>query len=105
MVSYRVTVPISIPLIVALQHRQDTCPDKLSLFGLMVKPVQRFPQIILQLQVRGKQVPFSHSGVCSMNGTHVKNFDLFTLGSLFRIMCNNNKNDNDNNDNDNRSNN
>lgn len=34
-----------------LQMRQITSPDRLSFFGLMVKPVQRFPQFILFLQV------------------------------------------------------
>ena len=34
-----------------LKMRQISSPDRLSLFGLMVKPVQRFPQFILLLQV------------------------------------------------------
>ncbi|XP_073969841.1 rho guanine nucleotide exchange factor 10-like isoform X3 [Rhodnius prolixus] len=33
-----------------LKARQATSPDRLSFFGLMVKPVQRFPQFILFLQ-------------------------------------------------------
>jgi Rho guanine nucleotide exchange factor 10 len=35
-----------------LKVKQITSSDRLSFFGLMVKPVQRFPQFILQLQVR-----------------------------------------------------
>ena len=34
-----------------LKQRFAAAPDKLSLFGLMVKPVQRFPQFIMLLQV------------------------------------------------------
>jgi hypothetical protein len=34
-----------------LKVKQMTAHDRLSLFGLMVKPVQRFPQFILLLQV------------------------------------------------------
>jgi Rho guanine nucleotide exchange factor 10 len=35
-----------------LKVKQMTAHDRLSLFGLMVKPVQRFPQFILLLQVK-----------------------------------------------------
>ena len=34
-----------------LKMRQVSSPDRLSFFGMMVKPVQRFPQFILFLQV------------------------------------------------------
>lgn len=34
-----------------LQVKQISSHDRLSFFGLMVKPVQRFPQFILFLQV------------------------------------------------------
>lgn len=34
-----------------LQQKLSTAANKLSLFGLMVKPVQRFPQFIMLLQV------------------------------------------------------
>jgi len=34
------------------QHRQETNKDHLTLYGLMMKPIQRFPQFILLLQVR-----------------------------------------------------
>ena len=43
-----------------LRMRQSQSPDKLSLFGLMVKPVQRFPQYILQLQDLLKHTPPGH---------------------------------------------
>ena len=43
-----------------LKTRQSQSPDKLSLFGLMVKPVQRFPQYILQLQDLLKHTPPGH---------------------------------------------
>ena len=35
-----------------MKDKLDTSIDKLSLFGLMVKPVQRFPQFIMLIQVR-----------------------------------------------------
>lgn len=35
-----------------LQQRRQVCsPDRVTLYGLMVKPIQRFPQFILLLQV------------------------------------------------------
>ena len=34
------------------QVKQISAHDRLSFFGLMVKPIQRFPQFILLLQVR-----------------------------------------------------
>lgn len=34
------------------QQRQETSKDRLTLYGLMMKPIQRFPQFILLLQVR-----------------------------------------------------
>lgn len=43
-----------------LQQRQACSPNRLSLFGLMVKPVQRFPQFILQLQDLLKYTPRDH---------------------------------------------
>ena len=43
-----------------LRMRQTQSPDKLSLFGLMVKPVQRFPQYILQFQDLLKNTPSDH---------------------------------------------
>lgn len=40
-----------------LQQRRQVCsPDRVTLYGLMVKPIQRFPQFILLLQV-SRQVP------------------------------------------------
>ncbi|XP_043239320.1 rho guanine nucleotide exchange factor 10-like isoform X5 [Amphibalanus amphitrite] len=43
-----------------LKMRQISSPDRLSLFGLMVKPVQRFPQFILLLQDLLKHTPQGH---------------------------------------------
>lgn len=43
-----------------LKMRQITSPDRLSFFGLMVKPVQRFPQFILFLQDLLKHTPQGH---------------------------------------------
>ena len=40
--------------------RQITASDRLSFFGLMVKPVQRFPQFILLLQDLLKETPQGH---------------------------------------------
>lgn len=33
------------------QHRQEINNDRMTLYGLMMKPIQRFPQFILLLQV------------------------------------------------------
>ncbi|ODM89251.1 Rho guanine nucleotide exchange factor 10 [Orchesella cincta] len=43
-----------------LKVKQMTAHDRLSLFGLMVKPVQRFPQFILLLQDLLKHTPRDH---------------------------------------------
>jgi hypothetical protein len=43
-----------------LQVKQISAHDRLSFFGLMVKPVQRFPQFILFLQVSCLQT-FMHA--------------------------------------------
>lgn len=37
---------------VVFQKKQASSPDRITLYGLMVKPIQRFPQFILLLQVR-----------------------------------------------------
>ena len=34
-----------------LRERQNESSDRLNLYGLMLKPVQRFPQFILMVQV------------------------------------------------------
>ncbi|KAF3844696.1 hypothetical protein F7725_007859 [Dissostichus mawsoni] len=34
-----------------LKHRQETSSDRMTLYGLMMKPIQRFPQFILLLQM------------------------------------------------------
>ncbi|KAF8790884.1 Rho guanine nucleotide exchange factor 10 like protein [Argiope bruennichi] len=43
-----------------LKMKQINSPDRLSFFGLMVKPVQRFPQFILMLQDLLKETPPGH---------------------------------------------
>ncbi|KAG8195643.1 hypothetical protein JTE90_004978 [Oedothorax gibbosus] len=43
-----------------LKVKQINSPDRLSFFGLMVKPVQRFPQFILMLQDLLKDTPPGH---------------------------------------------
>ncbi|XP_064461059.1 rho guanine nucleotide exchange factor 10-like isoform X2 [Ornithodoros turicata] len=43
-----------------LKMKQIYSPDRLSFFGLMVKPVQRFPQFILLLQDLLKHTPKGH---------------------------------------------
>ncbi|XP_056632628.1 uncharacterized protein LOC130442494 isoform X1 [Diorhabda sublineata] len=43
-----------------LKVKQISSPDRLSFFGLMVKPVQRFPQFILFLQDLLKYTPHGH---------------------------------------------
>ena len=43
-----------------LQVKQITAADRLNFFGLMVKPIQRFPQFILLLQDLLKETPTGH---------------------------------------------
>lgn len=43
-----------------LQQKAASSPDRLSFFGLMVKPVQRFPQFILLLDDLLKHTPADH---------------------------------------------
>uniref|UniRef100_A0A673L068 Rho guanine nucleotide exchange factor 10 n=1 Tax=Sinocyclocheilus rhinocerous TaxID=307959 RepID=A0A673L068_9TELE len=43
-----------------LKHRQETSKDRLTLYGLMMKPIQRFPQFILLLQDMLKNTPVGH---------------------------------------------
>lgn len=38
-------------VVLDLQEKQASSPDRITLYGLMVKPIQRFPQFILLLQV------------------------------------------------------
>ncbi|XP_021328851.1 rho guanine nucleotide exchange factor 10 isoform X2 [Danio rerio] len=44
-----------------LKHRQETSKDRLTLYGLMMKPIQRFPQFILLLQDMLKNTPVGHA--------------------------------------------
>uniref|UniRef100_A0A3Q1AM20 DH domain-containing protein n=1 Tax=Amphiprion ocellaris TaxID=80972 RepID=A0A3Q1AM20_AMPOC len=44
-----------------LKKKQASSPDRITLYGLMVKPIQRFPQFILLLQDMLKNTPRSHS--------------------------------------------
>ncbi|ROJ78857.1 Rho guanine nucleotide exchange factor 10 [Anabarilius grahami] len=43
-----------------LKQRQETSKDHLTLYGLMMKPIQRFPQFILLLQDMLKNTPVGH---------------------------------------------
>ncbi|XP_019397024.1 PREDICTED: rho guanine nucleotide exchange factor 10-like protein isoform X6 [Crocodylus porosus] len=43
-----------------LKKRQMSSPDRVTLYGLMVKPIQRFPQFILLLQDMLKNTPKGH---------------------------------------------
>ncbi|KAM4563381.1 rho guanine nucleotide exchange factor 10-like protein isoform 1-T2 [Odontesthes bonariensis] len=43
-----------------LKKKQASSPDRITLYGLMVKPIQRFPQFILLLQDMLKNTPRSH---------------------------------------------
>ncbi|TRY87056.1 hypothetical protein DNTS_009148 [Danionella cerebrum] len=43
-----------------LKKKQATSPDRITLYGLMVKPIQRFPQFILLLQDMLKNTPVGH---------------------------------------------
>ncbi|XP_045912462.1 rho guanine nucleotide exchange factor 10-like protein isoform X1 [Micropterus dolomieu] len=44
-----------------LKKKQASSPDRITLYGLMVKPIQRFPQFILLLQDMLKNTPESHT--------------------------------------------
>nr|XP_046252335.1 rho guanine nucleotide exchange factor 10-like protein isoform X2 [Scatophagus argus] len=44
-----------------LKKKQASSPDRITLYGLMVKPIQRFPQFILLLQDMLKNTSKSHS--------------------------------------------
>ncbi|XP_040049061.2 rho guanine nucleotide exchange factor 10-like protein isoform X2 [Gasterosteus aculeatus] len=43
-----------------LKNKQSSSPDRITLYGLMVKPIQRFPQFILLLQDMLKNTPKTH---------------------------------------------
>ncbi|KAM4650704.1 rho guanine nucleotide exchange factor 10-like protein isoform 2-T3 [Discoglossus pictus] len=43
-----------------LRKKQTASPDRVTLYGLMVKPIQRFPQFILLLQDMLKNTPRGH---------------------------------------------
>ncbi|XP_036397828.1 rho guanine nucleotide exchange factor 10 [Megalops cyprinoides] len=44
-----------------LKHCQDSSSDRVTLYGLMMKPIQRFPQFILLLQDMLKNTPIGHA--------------------------------------------
>ncbi|XP_044021639.1 rho guanine nucleotide exchange factor 10 isoform X2 [Siniperca chuatsi] len=44
-----------------LKHRQETSSDRMTLYGLMMKPIQRFPQFILLLQDMLKNTPVGNA--------------------------------------------
>ncbi|XP_019940693.2 rho guanine nucleotide exchange factor 10 isoform X1 [Paralichthys olivaceus] len=44
-----------------LKHSQETSSDRMTLYGLMMKPIQRFPQFILLLQDMLKNTPVGHA--------------------------------------------
>ncbi|KAM6973165.1 rho guanine nucleotide exchange factor 10 [Aplochiton taeniatus] len=44
-----------------LKHRQESSSDRVTLYGLMMKPIQRFPQFILLLQDMLKNTPVGHA--------------------------------------------
>ncbi|KAM9841978.1 rho guanine nucleotide exchange factor 10 [Aulostomus maculatus] len=44
-----------------LKNRQETSCDRMTLYGLMMKPIQRFPQFILLLQDMLKNTPVGHA--------------------------------------------
>ncbi|XP_043917752.1 rho guanine nucleotide exchange factor 10-like protein isoform X2 [Protopterus annectens] len=49
-----------------LKKRQAASPDRITLYGLMVKPIQRFPQFILLLQDMLKNTPTGHADRLSL---------------------------------------
>ncbi|XP_073512259.1 rho guanine nucleotide exchange factor 10-like protein isoform X1 [Phyllobates terribilis] len=49
-----------------LKKKQAASPDRVTLYGLMVKPIQRFPQFILLLQDMLKNTPRGHQDRLSL---------------------------------------
>ncbi|XP_056397614.1 rho guanine nucleotide exchange factor 10-like protein isoform X2 [Hyla sarda] len=49
-----------------LKKKQAASPDRVTLYGLMVKPIQRFPQFILLLQDMLKNTPRGHADRLSL---------------------------------------
>ncbi|CAD5117935.1 DgyrCDS6679 [Dimorphilus gyrociliatus] len=49
-----------------LQQKQASSPDRLALTGLLIKPIQRFPQFILLLQDLLKSTPSDHQDRISL---------------------------------------
>ncbi|NXN97525.1 ARHGA factor, partial [Rhinopomastus cyanomelas] len=45
-----------------LKKRQESSPDRITLYGLMMKPIQRFPQFILLLQASGDMLMNTDKG-------------------------------------------
>ena len=63
-----------------LQVKQITAADRLNFFGLMVKPIQRFPQFILLLQDFLKATPTGHEDRMALQ------LALTTLESLAEML-------------------
>ena len=63
-----------------LQVKQITAADRLNFFGLMVKPIQRFPQFILLLQDLLKETPTGHEDRMALQ------LALTTLESLAEML-------------------
>ena len=63
-----------------LQVKQITAHDRVSFFGLMVKPIQRFPQFIMILQDILKETPPGHSDRMALQ------LALTTLESLAEML-------------------
>ena len=63
-----------------LKVKQITAHDRVSFFGLMVKPVQRFPQFILLLQDLLKETPPGHADRMALQ------LALTTLESLAEML-------------------
>ncbi|XP_021375472.1 rho guanine nucleotide exchange factor 10-like isoform X2 [Mizuhopecten yessoensis] len=54
------------PNFLVVQEQEQTTSDRLSIFGLMVKPVQRFPQFIMFMQDLLKYTPPNHHDRCAL---------------------------------------
>ena len=63
-----------------LQVKQIMAADRLNFFGLMVKPIQRFPQFILLLQDLLKETPTGHEDRMALQ------LALTTLESLAEML-------------------
>lgn len=65
------------------QYRQETNNDRMTLYGLMMKPIQRFPQFILLLQVERNIRTFLKMTVLFMSASRGRSIHMH----LNNVLC------------------